>query len=68
MDNSRPKYPTELENKAAQLRALLSMCFGVGRQAFDEIGDSNRDGIMWLAYDLAEYIDIEISQGGRRHG
>jgi len=64
MAKNRPDYSLELQNKATQLRSLLSICFGLGRQAFDEIGDENRDGIMWLAYSLAEDIE-RIVEGGR---
>ncbi|MEI2415491.1 hypothetical protein V8Z80_04835 [Orrella sp. JC864] len=63
MADLRHQDQNELENKATQLRSLLSICFGVGHQAFDGIGDANREGIMWLAYSLAEDIE-RIVEGG----
>jgi DNA-directed RNA polymerase specialized sigma24 family protein len=41
-----------LENKLSQLHALLSSCYGMGSDWFEEIGPRRRDMMMWIASDL----------------
>ena len=54
--------PHELENRAAQLRSLLILLCGNGRESFNALFEADRDNILWLASDLACEIN-DIIQG-----
>lgn len=42
-----------IDRKLAQLNTLLMCSYGVGRDWFEDIGQDNRDTLIWLASDLA---------------
>jgi hypothetical protein len=45
------------DEKLIQLRTLLWCSYGVGVDWFEEIGQDNRDTLLWLCSDLAEEIN-----------
>lgn len=47
---------SEIGGKAAQLRALLNMCYGGGFDSFKNMTDEMQGNALWLAADLAEQI------------
>lgn len=42
-----------IDRKLEQLNTLLMCSYGIGRDWFEEIGQDNRDTLVWLASDLA---------------
>ena len=60
-----------LEEKSAQLRALLCSVYGAGFQNFSNLSDDIKDDILWLAHDLsrdvAELVEPAI-QAARAQG
>lgn len=50
--NMRPETLL-IDRKLEQLNTLLMCSYGIGRDWFEEIGQDNRDALVWLASDLA---------------
>lgn len=42
-----------IDRRLEQLNTLLMCSYGIGRDWFEEIGQDNRDTLVWLASDLA---------------
>ncbi|PZQ77768.1 MAG: hypothetical protein DI563_02480 [Variovorax paradoxus] len=70
-----------INRKLEQLNTLLMCSYGIGRDWFEEIGQDNRDSLVWLASDLAGDIyrafetlqsqqaeaEVAIRAGGDHH-
>jgi hypothetical protein len=57
----RAQIPLALEDRCAQLSALLQLIHGQGCDAFNGLSEIQRDNILWLASDLADEIRVMVN-------
>lgn len=51
---SAQKLPlsVDLERRCAQMASLTALLYGIGRDAFNDLFEQNRDNILWLVSGL----------------